>query len=109
MRARVSKISLVVFVLMLILGGFLPSVPGDYWPWFAVAAVFAFVPAVVGPRWHRRIGIGGLALSAALIAGDYAGGKRFHERLRRRSIEQPGNQVTEGRTNRSSEPPSRLP
>ena len=48
MSIRISKISLIVFAVLLVLSGFLLSVAGDYWPWFAVMSVFAVVPLVVG-------------------------------------------------------------
>ena len=109
MHARISKISLIVFAVLLVLGGFLPSVAGEYWPWFAVMAIFAVVPIVIGPRKHRLIGVGAFILSMLLIVGDYQAGKRLRARLHRVSAEQPNGQTTEGRTNRSSELPSRLP
>jgi hypothetical protein len=41
MGARISKISLIVFVVLLVLSAFLLSVAGDYWPWYAVMSAFA--------------------------------------------------------------------
>lgn len=110
MRARISKICLVVFAVMLVLGGFLLSTAGNYWPWFAVTAVFAVVPVVVGPRFHRLLGVAALALSILLIAGDYEAGKRVREaRNRASAAAHTPQQTTEGRTNHSSEPPPALP
>jgi hypothetical protein len=79
MSAHISKISLVVFVVLLVSSAFLLSVAGDYWPWYAVMSVFAVVPLVVGPRRYRFVGAIALVLSGVLIAGDIAAGKRFHE------------------------------
>jgi len=81
MHTRISKISLIVFVVLLVLSGFLLSVPGNYWPWFAGMLVLAVVPAAVGPRWYRVGGIGGVVLSVALIAWDLDAGIKFRQRL----------------------------
>ena len=78
MTARTSKISLIVFVVLLILSAFLLSVEGDYWPWYAIMSVFAVVPLAVGPRRYRILGGIALVLSGALIASDIAAGRRFH-------------------------------
>jgi purine-cytosine permease-like protein len=87
MSARISKISLIVFVVLLVLSGFLLSVAGEYWPWYAVMAVFAVVPLVVGPRYYRLLGAVALVLSVILIVSDYAAGKRFRERHHHISVE----------------------
>lgn len=83
MRTRISKISLIVFVVLLFLSGFLLSVAGDYWPWFVVMSVFASLPAVVGPRWYRIGGICGVVLSIVLIVSDWKAGVEFRQRLER--------------------------
>jgi hypothetical protein len=75
--AHISKICLIVFVVLLVLSGGLLSVAGDYWPWFAVMAVFAVVPLVVGPKRYRLMGAIALVLSVVLILGDIAAGKHL--------------------------------
>jgi hypothetical protein len=80
MSSRISKISLIVFAVLLVLSGFLLSVAGDYWPWFAVMSVFAVVPLVVGPRRYRVMGAIALVLSGVLIASDIAAGRHFRAR-----------------------------
>ena len=77
MTTRISKISLVVFVVLLVLSAFLLSVVGDYWPWYAVMSVFAFVPLVLGPGRYRLIGAIALGLSGVLIVSDIAAGRQF--------------------------------
>lgn len=84
MSTRISKISLVVFAVLLVLSAFLLSVAGDYWPWFAVMSVFAVVPLVVGPRRYRVMGAIALVLSGVLIVGDIAAGR--HLRAERQEI-----------------------
>ena len=78
MRARASKISLIIFSVLLLLSAALLSVPGDYWPWYAVMSVFAVIPLFVGPRRYRMMGVIALLLSGALIVTDIAMGRRFH-------------------------------
>ena len=78
MSIRISKISLIVFAVLLVLSFFLLSVAGDYWPWYAVMSVFAVVPLIVGPRRYRIMGALALLLSGALIVRDIGAGKRFH-------------------------------
>jgi hypothetical protein len=80
MSIRISKISLIVFAVLLVLSFFLLSVAGDYWPWYAVMSVFAVVPLVLGPRRYRVMGVIALVLSGVLIASDIAAGRQFHAR-----------------------------
>ena len=80
MNARVSKISLVVFVVLLVTSGLLLAVAGDRWPWYAVMAVFASVPVILGPSRYRVWGVIGLLLSVALIASDIYAGRHIPER-----------------------------
>jgi membrane protein implicated in regulation of membrane protease activity len=110
MRARISKLSLILFVVMVVLGGFLLAVPGNYWPWFAVTALFAAIPFLLGPRRYHWAGLAGLALSALLIAGDYGRGTALHERVQaihRISAEQSTNGAVGGQ--RGSDVPSNGP
>lgn len=80
MRVRISKISLILFVGMLVLSGFLLSVAGNYWPWYAVMSVFALVPIIIGPKRYRLLGALALVLSGVLIVHDVSAGKQFQER-----------------------------
>ena len=80
MRIRISRISLIVFAVLLVLSGLLLSVVGDYWPWYAVVSVFAVVPLVVGPGRYRLIGAIALVLSGVLIASDITAGRHFRAR-----------------------------
>jgi hypothetical protein len=80
MRTRISKISLIIFAVMLVLGGFQLSVAGNYWQWFAAIVPFAVVPLILGPRWYRLGGGISLLLASALILGDIEAGARLRER-----------------------------
>ncbi len=80
MSIRISKISLSVFAVLLVLSFFLLSVAGDYWPWYAVMSAFAVVPLVVGPSRYRVMGAIALVLSGVLIVSDIVAGRRFHAR-----------------------------
>lgn len=79
MNARVSKISLVVFVVLLVTSGLLLAVVGSRWPWYAIMAVFASVPVVIGPGRYRVWGAIGLLLSVVLIASDINAGRHVQE------------------------------
>ena len=81
MSARISKISLIVFVVLLVLSAFLLSVAGDYWPWYSVMAIFAIVPVLVGPKRYRIFGAVALLLSVYLILGDIESGKHHRQRM----------------------------
>jgi hypothetical protein len=76
-KVNLPKISLAIFVVMISLSGFLLSTRGNYWPWYAISALFAIPPLALGPLRYRLFGITALALSLFLISGDYWGGKRF--------------------------------
>src|SRR4051812_10338914 len=77
MTARASRISLIVFVVLIMGSVSLASVPGAFWPWYAVTSIFAIMPLVVGPRVYRVLGLIALLLSGALIVNDIAAGARF--------------------------------
>ena len=81
MSARISKISLIVFVVLLVLSGFLLSVAGDYWPWYSVMSIFAVVPVFVGPNRFRIFGVVALLLSVYLIFGDIESGKHHRQKM----------------------------
>jgi hypothetical protein len=83
MSARVSKICLTVYGVLLVLSFFLLSVPGDYWLWYAVMVPFAAVPLCFGQRWYRLAGGIALLLAALLTVGDIAAGKVFRQRMQR--------------------------
>jgi hypothetical protein len=80
MSERISKISLIVFVVLFVLSLFLLSVAGEYWPWYAVMSTFAVIPLVVGPWRYRLTGAVALVLSVVLIVSDVEAGKRFRAR-----------------------------
>ena len=81
MSARISKISLIFFVVLLVLSGFLLSVVGDYWPWYSVMAIFAVIPVLVGPKRYRIFGAVALLLSVVLIFSDIELGKHQRQRM----------------------------
>lgn len=87
MTARISKISLTVFIVLLVLSFFLLSGPGDYWPWYLVMAPFGAIPAIIGPSKYRIYGAVAVVLSLILIFGDIESGKHFlarHPQIYRR-------------------------
>jgi hypothetical protein len=89
----------------MLVGSFgLLSVDGEYWPWYAIMAVLAIVPAArVGAPWQRILGATFLIVSIGLVAMDVRAGKMYQERReqRLRSLRTVGTQAQapEGRTN----------
>ena len=77
MNERISKISFIVFVVLLVPSLFLLSAPGNSWPWYAVMSVFAAVPLAVGPGRYRRLGAMALVLSGVLMINDIVAGRQF--------------------------------
>ena len=49
---------------MLLSSAFLKALPGGYWHWYAIAAVFTVLPIAVGPRWLRVVASCGLVYAA---------------------------------------------
>lgn len=83
MSARISKISLIVFVVLLVLSFFLLSVAGNYWPWYSIMVAFAVVPILVGPNRYRLWGAIALTLASLLILDDLKAGRIHQERIHR--------------------------
>lgn len=83
MSTRVSKICLTVFGVLLALSFFLLSVPGYYWPWYAVMVPFSVVPLFFGRRWYRIAGGIAFLLAGLLIGGDIQAGKIHRQRMQR--------------------------
>ena len=77
MTAKISKISLIVFVLLLVFIPTVATISDQYWPYYAFASVVALTPIIAGPRLYRLIGAGALLVSVVLIVHDIAAGKHF--------------------------------
>src|SRR5581483_8092031 len=82
MSTRTAKISLTVYGVLLVLSGFLLSVPGNYWLWYAVMVPFAVVPLFCSHRSYRLAGMIALLVAGLLIIGDIFAGRHFRERMR---------------------------
>jgi hypothetical protein len=85
--ARTSRIFLITYLVWLVLSAFLLSIPGDYWPWYAIMAALAVVPVLVGPARYRLLGVAALVLAVLLVVGDLYAGKHFRGRLHRISAD----------------------
>ena len=84
MSPRASKIALIIYAILFILSGFLPSVARGNWAWYAIMVPFAIVPLLLGRGWYRLAGGVALVLAGSLISSEIDAGKRFRERLERR-------------------------
>ncbi len=96
MKARISRIFLIAYCILLLLGGLLLSVPGDYWPWYAVTGSCAVVAVAVGPRWYRVGGLFATALAVGLIISDPKAGVAFHQSRARLQTQAAIAKVTNG-------------
>ena len=106
MRARLSKISLTVFAVMVVLaaGAIQLSVPGNNWPWFATVTPFTVLPIIIGPRLYRVAGVAGLAVAVALIGGDLQAGKLYRQKMRSKLPPTHENGATGVNTNQPGQP-----
>ena len=77
---RVSQAAMVACVLLLVLPLLLLTTPGSRVIWFAVAAVLAMFPAILGPRRYRYAGFGLLRVAALLFLVDYQRALVFQQR-----------------------------
>jgi hypothetical protein len=83
MSTRGSRICLMVYGVLLVLSFFLLSVPGDYWPWYAIMVPFSVVPLCFGPRRYRVTGGIAFVLTGLLIIGDIHAGKIHRQKMQR--------------------------
>jgi hypothetical protein len=83
MKARISRISLIVCGVLLTFSFFVLSVPGAYWPWYSLTGIVAVVPVVIGPRSYRWLGVFALAISVLLVASDVKAGRTYQEKMQR--------------------------
>ncbi|MGD0597249.1 MAG: hypothetical protein ABSA64_06965 [Sedimentisphaerales bacterium] len=81
MREKVSRISLIVYAVLLILSGFLASAAGGSVGWFCIMGIFAIPPIVAGPKRYRVLGIIALLIAIAAAVTDYHAGKHAQPRI----------------------------
>jgi phosphotransferase system glucose/maltose/N-acetylglucosamine-specific IIC component len=80
MKEKISRISLIVYAVLLILSGFLMSAAGGSVGWFCIMGFFAIPPIVAGPKRYKILGIIAFLIAIVLAATDYHAGKRIHDR-----------------------------
>jgi len=80
-KERISRTSLIVYVVLLILSGFLPSVAGSLVGWFCIIGIFAIPPIIVGSKRYQVLGIIALLLAIAAAVTDYHAGKITQNRF----------------------------
>jgi hypothetical protein len=81
MKEKISRVSLIVYAVLLILSGFLMTAQGGRVVWFCIMGIFAIPPIVAGPKRYRIIGILALLIAIAAATADYRAGRRFQHRL----------------------------
>jgi len=75
-KDRIAIISLIMYVILLILSGFLASAPGDRVGFYCVTGVFAVPPMKAGSRRYRLLGTAALIIAASAAAIDYRAGQK---------------------------------
>ena len=70
MKARISRMFLIAYGILLLLSGMLLSAPGDSWPWHAITGACAVVAVVVGPLGYRIAGLLAASVAVVLIIAD---------------------------------------
>ena len=83
MREKISKICLIVYLVLLVLSGFLLCTAGGRVEWFLITGLFAIPPILAGPRRYRILGSIGLVAVLGMAAVDYYAGQRFRARIER--------------------------
>lgn len=71
-RESISRISLIVFVILLLLSTLLLSVPGDYTLVYAIMGLFAVPPLFLRVEKHRVLACAAMCLAVVLIVIDQA-------------------------------------
>ncbi len=100
MNPRVGKICLVAWAILFAMSCCLMSLPGDFWPWYAVMAVVAAVPMVrVGRRWQRILGAVAFAFSIFLIVMDIRDGSAWEKKRAERKAQWLSSQTNSGAGN----------
>jgi len=77
MKEKISRVSLVIYVVLFLASFLLLSCPGDNVVWFCIMGAFSIPPLIVGPRKYRILGIIAFVLTIVLITADYIAGKLF--------------------------------
>ena len=80
MKEKISRTSLVVYAVLLVLSWFFPSAAGDAVVWYCIIGLFAIPPIVAGPLKYKIPGLIALLIAIALAGADYHIGKRIHDR-----------------------------
>ncbi len=83
MKKKISRISLIVYVILFVLAWFLLSTEGGYVVWFLIMGLFSIPPIVAGPKNYRILGSIAFAVALAAAAFDYHAGKRLHAKLQK--------------------------
>jgi hypothetical protein len=81
-RATISRVSLVVYMVLLVLSGFLMSTAGGRVVWFCVMGLSSLPALVAGPRKYRVLGIVALLAAMAMAGMDYYMGRRDMAEIR---------------------------
>jgi hypothetical protein len=81
MKEKISRICLIVYVVILLLSGFVGTPPGGHLPFGIILIALALPPAIIGKRKYRVFGF--VALSLALVGTvlDFKSGQKHKKEL----------------------------
>jgi hypothetical protein len=78
---KVSRVSLVVYVVLLLLSTTLMCMPGGALVWYLVMLLFTLLPIISGPKTYRIIGIVLLIFTVTLCIMEYRRGQQWRQRM----------------------------
>jgi len=81
MKEKASRISLIVSGLIYVASLLAACAPPGCLPLFVLMGATALVPAALGPKLYRILGIAALILAVGSGINEYYQGKRLHSRL----------------------------
>ena len=103
MKARISRMFLISYGILLLLSGMLLSAPGDSWPWHAITGACAVVAVVVGPLGYRIAGLLAAGVAVVLIIADLKAGVVHREKMSRRRAQVERGQTIDGEAEGSAD------
>jgi hypothetical protein len=84
MKEKISKICLIIYIILLIISGFLMTTAGGSVLLFCINGIFAIPPIIIGSKRYLILGVIALIIAVTLAISDYNAGKRDRQKLEAR-------------------------
>jgi hypothetical protein len=81
-KDSISKVSLIIYAVMLMLSGFVPAMSGGLAVWFLITGIFAIPLILSDTKRYRIIGIIALLIALAAAIADYQEGRYWQSIIR---------------------------